>query len=89
MAAIAPAHVVHIKNIQFSPRTLRITRGSTVRWLFEDRATPHNVTSRGSRRFRSSHTRQSGSYSVRFSHPGTYRYVCTIHFNMKASVVVR
>lgn len=84
----AGTKTVHIKNIKFSPTTLRITKGTTVRWLFEDARTPHNVASRGKTKFKSSSTRQSGSYSVKFSKAGTYRYVCTIHFNMKASIVV-
>ena len=84
----ATTRVVHIKNTNFSPHVLKVSRGTTVRWTFEDKATPHNVTSRGSKHFQSSHTQQSGSYSVRFTKAGTYHYVCTIHFNMKASIVV-
>lgn len=88
-ASAAPTATVHIKNIDFSPHTLKVKKGTTVRWTFEDASTPHNVTSRGGNKFKSSHTQQSGSYSVRFTKPGTYSYVCTIHFNMKAKVVVR
>lgn len=80
---------VHIKNIDFSPRTLHIARGTTVRWLFQDANTPHNVTSRGRTKFRNSHTKQSGSYAFRFTKTGTYKYVCTIHLNMKGTIVVR
>ncbi len=80
---------VHIVDIDFSPRILNAKRGDTVRWTFEDADTPHNVASRGTKRFRSSPTRQSGSYSYRFTRSGTYLYVCTIHFNMKGRVVVR
>ncbi len=80
---------VRIKNIDFAPHRLVVGRGTTVRWTFDDASTPHNVTSRGTAKFRSSSTKQSGAYSVRFTQAGTYRYVCTIHFNMKASIVVR
>jgi plastocyanin len=80
---------VHVVNIDFSPHSLTVSRGTTVRWTFEDPNTPHNVTSRGAKRFRSSPTKQSGSYAVRFTKAGTYSYVCTIHFNMKGRVVVR
>jgi plastocyanin len=79
---------VHIVDIDFSPKLLKVKRGTTVTWSFEDENTPHNVTSRGKTKFRSSPTKQSGTYSVRFTKPGTYAYVCTIHFNMKARVVV-
>jgi plastocyanin len=80
---------VRIVGIDFSPHSLTVSRGTTVRWTFEDSNTPHNVTSRGKRRFPSSHTKTSGSYAYRFTKAGTYTYVCTIHFNMKGRVVVR
>ena len=87
-AAAAGSVRVRIKNIDFSPHKLAVKRGTTVRWTFEDAATPHNVTSRGRLKFHSSATKQSGSYSVRFTKPGSYRYICTIHFNMKGTIVV-
>lgn len=80
---------VHIKDIDFSPRVLKVSRATTVRWTFEDEDTPHDVTSRRTPKFRSSTTKQAGSYSVRFTKPGTYHYVCTIHINMKGTIVVR
>lgn len=80
---------VKIENIDFHPGTVTIRRGGSVEWRFLDDPTEHNVTSRGSDRFKSSGTRLKGTYSVRFPRAGTYRYVCTIHFNMKGKVVVR
>ncbi len=80
---------VHVVDIDFSPHRLTVSRGTTVRWTFEDPDTPHNVASRGTKRFRSSPTKQSGSSSYRFTRAGTYAYVCTIHFNMKGRIVVR
>lgn len=85
----ATARTVRVQDIDFHPKALAVTRGSTVRWLFRDGDTPHNVKSRGALRFRSSPTKTSGSWSVRFVRAGTYRYVCTIHFNMKGRIVVR
>jgi plastocyanin len=87
-AGAASTATVTVKNIDFSKRVVRIHRGDTVRWLFRDAPTPHNVTSRGRPRFASSTSRQSGTYSVRFTKAGTYRYVCTIHPNMAGRVVV-
>ena len=80
--------VVRIRDIEFNPVTVRVHRGDSVTWRWLDGTTPHNVTSRGKQRFRSSSTRQRGAYTVRFTRAGTYRYVCTIHFTMKAKVVV-
>ena len=80
---------VTIKNIDFHPATVTIRRGQSVTWTFADKGVPHNVTSRGRLRFRSSSSKQSGTYTVRFAKPGTYAYVCTIHANMRGRVVVR
>jgi plastocyanin len=88
-AAGTTTKTVRIKDIDFSPKTLVIHRGDAVTWRFLDAGTPHDVTSRGATRFRSSPIKQSGSYTVRFTRAGTYRYVCTIHFTMAAKVVVR
>jgi len=79
---------VVIKNIDFQTATVRIHRGDSVRWLFRDSPAAHNVTSRGTPHFRSSLSMKSGSYSVRFTKSGTYRYHCTIHANMTGRVVV-
>ena len=90
----APAHgagsrVVRIKDIDFHPATLVVHRGDRVTWRFLDHEVPHNVTSVGKRRFRSSDSKTSGTYSLRFTRPGTYRYVCTIHANMHGEIDVR
>lgn len=88
-AAAAGGAQVRIKDIDFSPRTITIERGQSVTWRFLDRSVVHNVTSRGRPRFRGSPTKRSGTYTVRFRKPGTYRYVCTVHPNMRGRVVVR
>ncbi len=88
-ARVAATRTVSIKDIDFHPKRLVIAKGDTVTWKFQDKVVSHNVTSRGTLRFRSSQTRLAGNYSVRFARTGTYRYVCTIHPNMVASVVVR
>jgi plastocyanin len=87
-AAGAATTSVTLKNIDFSTPTVRIAMGDSVRWLFRDAPTPHNVTSTGKPRFRSSTSKQSGTYSVRFGKRGTYRYVCTLHPNMNGRVIV-
>ncbi len=88
-AGASSQRTVRIKDIDFHSRTITVHRGDSVNWVWLDGPTPHNVTSRGAKRFRSSPTKTRGTYTVRFSRSGTYRYVCTIHFNMKGKVVVR
>jgi plastocyanin len=87
--AAASGAAVTLKDISFTPARVTIARGQTVTWTWKDGTTPHNVTSRGARRFKSSTSKQSGTYAVRFTRSGTYRYVCTIHFGMNGTVVVR
>jgi plastocyanin len=88
-AAVAAArdartHSVQIRNLAFTPRTLSIHPGDTVRWVFDDGATAHNVTGA---HFRST-TQKRGTFAVRFSHAGTFSYRCTIHPFMTARIVV-
>jgi len=85
----ATTKTVRIKDIDFSPSALTIKKGDSVTWRFLDGDTPHNVTSQGAKRFKSSATKHSGSYTVRFTKAGTFSYVCTIHAGMKGKVVVR
>jgi plastocyanin len=88
-AGVASSHTVRIKDIEFHPRTTAVNRGDSVRWVWLDGPAPHNVTSRGAVRFRSSPTKTQDTFTVRFRRAGSYRYACTIHFNMKGKVVVR
>lgn len=87
-AAASGVKVVKLQDFEIRPATVRIRRGGTVEWRFLDRPGPHNVTSRGERRFRSSASKQTGTHRVRFRRSGTYRYLCTIHPNMRGKVVV-
>ena len=82
----ATTHTVVLKNVRFHPSTLSIRRGDSVRWLWRDSGTRHNVTFR---RFHS-RTQGSGSYTVRFAHSGTFSYRCTIHeaLGMRGKIVV-
>jgi plastocyanin len=87
--AHATTKTVAIRDIAFKPGRVTINRGDGVRFLWRDRDVPHNVTSKGTRRFASSPTRKSGGYIVRPATPGTYRYVCTIHFGMTGTITVK
>jgi plastocyanin len=80
---------VKIKDIAFKPARVTIRRGGSVRWTFLDVATSHNVRSSGRPRFAGSPTKKTGTFRVTFKRAGTYRYVCTLHLNMKGLVVVR
>jgi plastocyanin len=87
-AHAAARHTVTLKNIRFHPGNLTINRGDSVTWGWHDGETEHNVTF--PHHFHS-RTQSSGSYTVRFTHSGTFNYHCTIHVSegMKGKIVVR
>lgn len=84
-ARASGVHTVVLKETRFHPSTLTIRKGESVRWLWRD-STEHNVTFRGFH----SRTQETGSYTVRFTHSGTFSYRCTIHEaeGMRGKVVV-
>jgi len=75
---------VSVRDNSFSPKSLTISKGDTVRWRWAGRA-PHNVKGPGF----SSRVQRSGSYSRRFRKSGRFRVVCTIHPGMAMTVRVR
>jgi len=85
----ASSKTVVLKNVAFSPRTLTVSRGSKVTFLWRDGITEHNVTSRGTPRFKGSGSKAHGKLVVHFRKYGTYRYECTLHFGMTGRVKVR
>lgn len=89
-SSAAKNHAVALKNIMITPTRLKIRHGESVTWTWGDAAidSPHNVTSYGKLRFRSSPTKRVGTYSVRFARKGTYTYHCTIHGNMMGRIIV-
>ena len=87
VANSASTHTVTLKGHMFHPRTLNVNRGDKVKWLWRDGETEHNVTFRGFH----SRTQETGTYTVRFTKAGTYRYHCTIHFEqgMRGKIIVQ
>jgi plastocyanin len=82
----ASTHTVTLSSLRFHPGGLSIRRGDSVRWLWRERGTEHNVTFAGFH----SRTQRSGSYAVRFTRSGTFNYRCTIHvaLGMRGRIVV-
>jgi plastocyanin len=83
-AHAASTTTVTLKDISFKRSTVKIARGASVKWVWKDGDTPHNVT------FATKHskTQKSGSYTLRFARTGTFMYHCTIHPGMDGKVVV-
>ena len=78
---------VTIKNFDYSPMMLSISAGETVTWKNLD-GEPHTVVSTDGL-FRSQALDQNDSFSFKFDKPGTYKYVCSIHPKMVATVTVK
>jgi plastocyanin len=89
-ATAAPA-VVHVAmaNYAFAPATVTVTAGATVVWTNTDQA-PHDVTTTSAPVAIHSQTLTKGqSWSYTFTTPGTYQYICSVHPDMRATVIVR
>lgn len=84
-AATGKTTTVTLKDISFKKSVVHIARGSSVKWVWKDGDTPHNVT------FAHHHstTKKSGTYLLHFANAGTFRYHCTIHPGMDGKVIVR
>ena len=78
---------VKIDNISFSPGTITIPAGTTVKWTNRDDI-PHTVVN-DDQKFQSKALDTDESYSYTFTKPGTYPYFCSIHPKMTGKVVVQ
>ncbi len=75
---------VRIVDFAFKPRTIEISRGTTVKWTNAG-SVGHTVTGKG---FDSGTLRPGATFSRRFTKAGTFAYHCTIHSSMKGKIVV-
>ena len=88
VGAAAGHRTVTIKDIDFKPGKVTIKKGQSVRWVWRDgQYVDHNVTLR--KLHKHSPSQNSGTYTVRFTRTGTYKYLCTLHLNMTGTVTVR
>ena len=77
---------VLIKDFMFTPMSLTVKAGTTVKWVNMDDE-PHNVIS-DTGLFRSGGFDTDDSFSYKFDKPGTYHITCSIHPRMVATIVV-
>ena len=81
-AHAAGSTTITLHDSYFSPKSVSVSKGSTLRFVWAGRL-PHNLVGPGA----NVSARVKGSYSVRASRSGSY--LCTIHRGMKVSVKVR
>lgn len=84
-----PAKVtVAVDDMKFTPAALTVKAGDTVTWKFADKA-PHAVQGIGDVALGlNSPILRTGEWSYTFTSPGTYRYLCPLHPEMKGTVTV-
>ena len=85
--AFGATKTVKVKGLAFTPKTISVKKGTTVRWTWSTGGVPHNVVGKGFK----SKTAAKVTFRKKFTRKGTYRYTCTIHKaqGMKGTVKVR
>jgi len=86
LPAFANAQIV-MKNFDFSPMAITITHGEAVVWKNLD-GEPHTVVSADGA-FRSAALDQNDTFKFTFARPGVYKYLCSIHPKMMATITVK
>lgn len=80
---------VEVNNMKFAPAELTIKAGDTVTWHFKDKA-PHTVQGIGDKAMGlNSPIIDKGDWSYTFTVPGTYRYLCSLHPEMRGTITVQ
>jgi plastocyanin len=75
---------VGITGFAFSPASVQISEGGTVKWINYDKL-PHNVQGTG---FSSGLIYHGYTYSFTFTKPGTYNYICSTNSYMQGTITV-
>jgi plastocyanin len=78
---------VVMKGIKFVPDSLTVKVGQTVTWLNQDNTDHDIVAVQGE--FKSGLFGQGKSFSFTFAKAGTYAYYCSVHPNMKGTIIVQ
>ena len=78
---------VAIDNFSFSPATVTVAVGTTVRWTNRDDI-PHTVVSED-KAFKSKALDTEDQFTYTFTKAGTYSYFCSLHPKMTGKVVVQ
>jgi len=79
---------VSIKSFAFSPATISIKAGDTVKWTNDEDSVPHTVTSEQYPGFASPTLKPGESFSQQFDKAGAFTYLCLIHTRMRGVVLV-
>lgn len=79
---------VSIADYKFNPAELKVSRGTTVKWVNKEKRTAHSVMFLGPEGFESERFFPGDSFSRTFDKPGSYPYRCGPHEEMKGRIEV-
>lgn len=85
-STVTAPSAVTISNLQFSPQTLTIKKGSAVTWT-NNESTNHTITADDGS-FESGNLSKGKTFQKTFDTLGTFSYHCSIHPSMKGKIVV-
>jgi plastocyanin len=101
LISAAPAHgaarkTVTVGDNYFTPQTVKVESGTKVTWRwpgYDQSGDVHDVGltkgPKGVKRFRSEAAATDYSFSRRLTVPGTYRFACSLHHEMRMTLTVR
>lgn len=78
VSAFAATKTITIRDNLFSPKSVSVSKGTTVKWVWRGNA-PHNVTVKSGPIKFASKTQVKGTFSKKLAKTGTYKLYCTIH----------
>jgi plastocyanin len=84
---LAAVLTVVIKDFAYTPKTLTVAAGDSVRFINKDDEA-HTVTLEGGG-FDSGGLDTGDGWTYRFTKPGKYTYFCTLHPYMRGTIVVQ
>lgn len=79
---------VIIENYRFTPQTVRIKVGDTVRWTNGERRASHSIFFTGREGTESDRLFPGEAWMRTFLNPGVYSYTCGPHPEMTGQVIV-
>jgi plastocyanin len=95
-ALCAPAKTVSVGDNYFSAPSLKVKSGTRITWRwpgYDEAGDVHDVGlmkgPKGVKRFRSEAASTGYRFSRRLTVPGTYRFGCSLHHEMRMTVTVR
>jgi plastocyanin len=86
--SLAATETVTINNYTFTPATLTVHPGDTVIWSNQD-SIPHTATSIDGKSFDSGTIDPGDNWKFVFSKAGRFDYKCSIHPDMRGTIIVQ